>query len=263
MNTTEQWQKALQEEGYEHHLRDFQDCQKLKKFSRLWRRIFKITKIDPIASQKLRKVCEVGCGGGKHLIPFALNSWQSVGIDCSKEVLERAANFSKEVSRVCRQNILIELILGDFLTYRPKEKEEFDLVYQIGVLEHFLDTEERLLALKKMFKITKPGGYVISIVPSGIHPLRAKMKKENLGGYNIPEIDYSPELISQELKNCGGKEIQIFGHNIFNYIFLKGSEFKFFKKIFYLVWQAIPLSILPKKFVYRHSDALIGITKKP
>jgi len=262
MSIAEQWQKLLKEGGYEHHSKDFQDCQKLKKFSRLWQRIFQITKINPIVLQKSRKVFEVGCGGGKHLASLALNGWQCVGIDCSKEVLERAANFIKEISQICRQNISIELIFGDFLAYQPKREEKFDLVYQVGVLEHFLDTDERLLALKKMFEITKPGGYVISIVPSGIHPLRVKMKKENLGGYNIPEIDYTPELISQELKNCGGKEIQIFGHNIFSHLLLKRNKFYLIKRFIYLFWQAIPLVWLTQGFALKKAGTLIGIAKK-
>ena len=196
------------------------------------------------------------------MVPFALNNWQCTGIDCSKEVLERAANFIKEVSLICRQDISIELIEGDFLTYQSGEKERFDLVYQVGVLEHFLDDKERLNFQKKMFELTKPGGYVISIVPNGIQPLRKEMREKGLGGYNISEMDYSPEIFKKELKECGSVNIDILGHNIFNYIFLKEGKFKFFKKIFYLAWQIIPLSILPKKFVYRHSHVLIGIAKK-
>jgi len=262
MNITEQWQKVLQRGGYEHHLKGFEDCQKLRNFSRLWRRIFRITKINSITSPKLRKVFEVGCGGGKHLVPFALNNWQCTGIDCSKEVLERAANFIKEVSLICRQDISIELIEGDFLTYQSGEKERFDLVYQVGVLEHFLDSDERLLALKKMFEITKPGGFIISIVPNAIHPLRAKMKKEGFGGYIISEIDYTPKLLLQELKSCGGKEIKILGHNIFNHLLLEKNKFYFIKKIIFLLWQAVPLAWLPKDFVFKKSGTLIGIARK-
>ena len=73
----------------------------------------------------------------------------------------------------------------------------------------FLDDKERINVLKKMFLMTKKNGYIVSIVPSGMHVFRKKMKEFNLGGYIIPEIDYTDVLMFKEMKMCGGEEIVI------------------------------------------------------
>jgi 2-polyprenyl-3-methyl-5-hydroxy-6-metoxy-1,4-benzoquinol methylase len=252
----EKWQQALENEGYEHHISVSGQCKKLKRFSRLWRRIFKVININPYNRDTL-SVFEVGYGGVAHLIQFALNNWKCVGIDCSGEVLKRAQNYIKEVSVICQNALDINLVLGDFLNYDSRER--FDIVFHVGVLEHFLDEEERLLALEKMFKLTKPGGYTISVIPSGIHPMREKMKKFNLGGYKIPEIDYTPSLITEELQKCGGKEIIVLSHNILGYFLMKSN---FIPKIIYYFFQLMPAWFLSAKFKYKHAGTFIGIAKK-
>jgi len=88
------------------------------------------------------------------------------------------------------------------------------------------------------------------------------MKKEGFGGYIISEIDYTPKLLLQELKSCGGKEIKILGHNIFNHLLLEKINFTSLKKIIFLLWQAVPLAWLPKDFVFKKSGTLIGIARK-
>lgn len=259
-NVAEKWVEVLKRDGYEEHIYKKSECRKMKKFSRVWRRIFRCINLNPYGRNDL-SIFEVGCGGCKHLVQFALNGWKCVGIDCSEEVLKRAKNYIREISRICRNKLDIELIYGDFLNYIPIE-EKFDIVFHVGVLEHFLNLKERMIALKKMFDLTKPGGYVISIVPNGIHPLRKEMKEKGLGGYFIPEIDYTPELLFREMKEFGRRDIHIFGHNIFSYLLLKKSRWFLFKKIIYLIWQIIPISLLPSKFIFRKAGTLIAIAKK-
>lgn len=257
---SKKWTEALQSEGYEHHVYQKSDCVKLAKFSRVWRRIFSVINLS--RRSKDQSVFEVGCGGGKHLVAFTLNDWKTYGIDVSREVLDRAENYAAEISSLCRKELDISFILGDFFDYN--EDEKFDLVFHVGVLEHFLDDNVRLLAIRKMFQITRPGGYIVSIVPSGTHPIRQKMKKMKLGGYNIPEIDYTPELMAKELKSIGGKEIKILPHNILCYFLIdtaSGLSF-FFKKILFYIFQIIPPELLPKKFAARHAGTLIAIAKK-
>ena len=141
----------------------------------------------------------------------------------------------------------------------PSGNEQFDLVYQVGVIEHFLDEGERLKALQKMFEITGFGGFVLSIVPSGMHPLRQLMKEKNLGGYDIPEIDYTPELMVEELEKCGGRNIRVLPHNLGGYLRMRPGLF--YKIIFYLL-QLIPLDWLPRNIAFRHCGSFIGIAQK-
>jgi len=205
------------------------------------------------------RVFDFGFGGGIHLVQFALNNWDCVGIDVSEEVLKRAQNFIAEIEKVSGANLKIKLLAGDFFEYLPSGNEQFDIVYQVGVIEHFLDENERLKALQKMFEITKPGGFILSIVPSGMHPLRQLMKEKNLGGYDIPEIDYTPELMAEELGKCGGRKITVLPHNLGGYLRLRPGLI--YKIIFYLL-QLASLDWLPKKIAFRHCGSIIGIAQK-
>jgi len=256
----QKWKEALKKEGYEECLCRERNCKKIKNFSRLWRRIFKCTNFSPYERDDL-SVFEVGCGGGKHLVQFALNKWRCSGIDCSRGVLKRAQSYINQVSKICGEDLSTELIYGDFLYYKPLSKEKFDIVFQVGVLEHFIELKERMLVIEKMFSLAKPGGYVISVVPSGKHPLRDEMREKRLGGYNIPEIDYSPESLFKEMEQAGGKVISVIGHDIFSYLPVKKNGIFPFRKIIYLAWQIIPISWLPDKFIFRHAGTLIVIAK--
>ena len=263
MNVGQEWRKALEKEGYGHAALKKDDCPKLKKFSRIWKRALGIIQLDASSFQN-RSVFEFGCGGGKHLIPFALNGFRCVGIDVSPEVLDRARQYIQEVSSLCGAELPIELISGDFLEYQAPGGL-YDLVFHVGVIEHFLDDEERQRTLQKMFALAKPGGYVVSMVPSGMHPIRQKMKKLGLGGYGIAEIDYTPEIMAREFKACGSADYMALPHNVFGYLLIDDAKglVKLGQKLLYYVVQIIPPRFLPYDFAVRHASTLIGIAKKP
>lgn len=258
------WQGYLREGGYEHHVYKKSDCKKLIKFCRVWRRIFKCINLSPYKRYDL-SVFEVGCGGGKYLVQFILNGWRTVGIDCSKEVLDRASNYLEEILRFYKKPLNVKLIYEDFLNFNSSEK--FDLVFHSGVIEHFLDKDDRIVFLKKMFELTKPGGYIISIVPNTIvYPLRNETKKNDLREYDdrVLDIDYTPNLMKQEFKYICGREIKILPHNLFVNLLFKGknSILYLIRKLIYYILQLIPPSVLPFNFACRHAGSLIGIVKR-
>ena len=150
----------------------------------------------------------------------------------------------------------------DFLSFEPTPKLNFDIVFHVGVLEQFLDQMERMGALRKMFYLAKPGGWIVCIVPNGSHPLRRKMKESGLGGYDVPEIDYTAEVLFEEMSEVGGKNIFVFGYDMFSYLLLEKKNWFFLKKMFYLVWKLIPGLWLPAKFSFRHAGTLVAIAKK-
>ena len=257
----EQWTEKLKEQGYEHHVASALDCRQLK-LSRIWRRLFKIIKVD--RSRRLR-ILEAGCGGGIHLARLAARGHECTGVDVSEEVLQRAANYLDEVRKVCGLKMDIRLVSGDFLTISEEEVGgNFDLVFNFGVIEHFLDDETRGQFLKKKYELTGEGGYIVSIVPNGCHPLREKMRKYGLGGYNIPEIDYDHRLMEKELKAMGAAEIVVLPHNLFGYLLLETDNrlVRLLKKMVFWGMQIIPPAIFPTNFGYRHAGILIGIARK-
>jgi hypothetical protein len=91
------------------------------------------------------------------------------------------------------------------------------------------------------------------------------MRKESLGGYSIPEIDYDCALMADEMRRAGADTIKVVPHNLFGYLMINPSTglHKFVLKLCYYVWQLVPVSVLPTKFSAKHSLGLIAIAKKP
>ena len=260
-NVSQRWVAELRHEGYEYHVSEPKDCRQLE-LSRVWKRIFKATQLS--TSGKLR-VLEVGCGGGIQLAKLAARGCECVGIDVSKEVLARAENYFGEIHRVCGQELDIKLLAGDFYDLDGTELGGgFDLVFNFGVIEHILDDSARLTFLKKKYELTRDGGYIVSMVPNGFHPLRNKMKRLNLGGYNIPEIDYDQHLMAEEFKAVGVKQITILPHNLCVYLLMekKNPGIDWLKKLTFLGMQVVPWAFMPRDFAYRHAGSLIGIGRK-
>jgi SAM-dependent methyltransferase len=260
-NVSERWVQELKEEGYEYHVRGPKDCRQLKP-SRVWKRIFQHVQLPK--AEKLR-VLEVGCGGGIQLAKLAAMGCECIGIDVSKEVLARAENYFEEIRRVCGRELAIQLIAADFSDIDPSELGGyFDLVCNFGVIEHILDDSARLKFLQKKYELTREGGYIVSYVPNGSHPLRNKMKSMKLGGYNIPEIDYNKQVMEEEFKAIGAREIIILPHNLFIYLLLEKHGFfiDVLRKLTYLGMQVVPAAFLPPDFGYRHAGSLIGIARK-
>jgi 2-polyprenyl-3-methyl-5-hydroxy-6-metoxy-1,4-benzoquinol methylase len=260
-NVSKSWVQELKDKGYEYHIREPRDCRQLKP-SRVWKRIFQ--QIQTPSLEKLR-VLEVGCGGGLQLAKLAALGCECVGIDVSTEVLARAENYFKEIRKVCGLKLAIQLIAGDFYDIKQSELGGyFDLVFNFGVIEHILDDSARLKFLKKKYELTRKGGYIVSYVPNGFHPLRKKMKQMNLGGYNIPEIDYDQNLMEEEFMVIGSNQITILPHNLFIYLLLEKNNLLIdsLKKLFYLAMQIVPLGFFSDDFCYRHAGSLIGIARK-
>ncbi len=258
---SDSWVEELREGGYEYHIREPRDCRQLK-LSRVWKRIFQHVQLPRL--EKLR-VLEVGCGGGLQLAKLAALGCECVGLDVSGEVLARAEKYVKEIRQVCGLDLDIKLIAGDFYEVEPSELGGyFDLVFNFGVIEHILDDAARLRFLKKKYALTREGGYIVSYVPNGSHPLRNKMKRLKLGGYNIPEIDYNRHLMKEEFAAMGAKQITILPHNPFIYLLLEKNNLLIdsLRKLFYLGMQIVPSALFSHDFCYRHAGSLIGIARK-
>ena len=199
------------------------------------------------------------------MIPLFANGWTCVGVDCSMAVLSRA----KEYMNLVIENELlknkkgrIRFINGDFINFKSAMK--FDLAFQFGVMEHFFSAEERLTYMKKMFETVKPGGYVVNFVPNGEHPYRHEQKAGCLGGYNIPEIDYSVSSLKKEMLLGGASSVKIIPHDLMGYIKLKETDGikRATALITYLTLQTPIFQRLPMAVLRKQAFWLIGIGQK-
>ncbi len=225
--------------------------------SRSWKRI-----LGKINSASIRSVIEVGSGTGPQLLPLAWRGYSTVGIDCSHKSLARCREIVHSIRKATGRRMEVSLVCGDF--FDLKLNARFSLVFHRGVSEHYLDREDRLRFMNKMFEYATDDGYVVSIVPSGIHPWRARFRDEKLGGYNIPEIDYSPDRLIEETVICGGKDVVLLPHNIMGHLnYIPAGRFvRVVLRLVYLFFQLIPQSILPGPFKNKHAYSFICIAAK-
>jgi len=135
------------------------------------------------------RVIEVGCGTGQTLMDMPHDV---VGFDISPIALE-----------IARDNC-DDAVQGDIFSI-PFKDNSFDLVYNSGVIEHFLEPMN-LYAVKEMARIAKPGGKVIVIVPNSLcHWYRlgkfvAVLMKKFEFGY---EEDYMPNRLKTVISKAG------------------------------------------------------------
>lgn len=253
------WAEVLRNGGYEISVESMHHVRRLRRLSRTWRCILAETGLRPPAF-----VFEVGCGGGGQLIPLALNGFVCCGVDASAAVLARLRRAAGAVSSLHGCNLPLEVVEADFLTYRPTQSEEYDLVFHFGVLEHYLAERERLQMLEKMVSLCRPGGFVVSVVPSGVHPLRELQRTMGLGGYYVPEVDYHPPLILAEFRMVGAEPVIIRCHDVFGYLRMDpaaGRVRRLLNTVIYLAAQVAAPTKGP--LATRHAGSFIGIAKRP
>jgi SAM-dependent methyltransferase len=253
------WVGELKQHGYDHaqQLSRVEIDRLLRRPSRTWRRILPRVRLPERA-----EVFEAGCGGAVQLVQLAGQGYRGVGIDVSPEVLERARAFVAAAQASPLWDGNVELVQGDFMDYCSDRR--FDLVFHFGVVEHILDPQPRLAFLRHMVELARSGGWIVSVVPSGTHPLRQEQRRKGWGGYVVPEIDYSPSLMLEEFRSLGLVGGVVLPHNLFGYLTVPpdlGRISRTWRRVAYLAAQAIhgPAAGV----LGRHAYSLIGIARKP
>jgi len=104
-----------------------------------------------------------------------------------------------------------------------RDKGTFDLVYEFGVVEHVLDDTERMEFHRGMVGCCRPNGWVAHAVPNGSHPLRQRARTQRLGGYDIPEVDYTATSLADELERAGLRDVRVYPVNVLGYLMLEPS----------------------------------------
>lgn len=94
-------------------------------------------------------VCDIGCGNGRVFKLFADKSVRYIGVDQSEELI-----------KIAKQDFPTgEWLVGE-MSQIPLENESCDLVLCIAALQHMPTPELRLLAMKELARIAKPGSYI-------------------------------------------------------------------------------------------------------
>lgn len=100
---------------------------------------------------------ELGCGGSVWMPMLARYGADSWGIDYS-EVGVRATR-----EALARWKVEATVVQGDVFDVERLPRDHFDLVYSLGLLEHFTDSAT---LVRRFVELAKPGGTVLTSVPN-------------------------------------------------------------------------------------------------
>jgi ubiquinone/menaquinone biosynthesis C-methylase UbiE len=103
--------------------------------------------------QKIKKILDLGCGSGRHLVCLARMGFRVYGIDIAKEGIKIAKNWLKE------ESLTADLKVGDIYKKLPYPNNFFDAVIGIRVIHHG-KIEWIRKCIKELARIIKPNGWL-------------------------------------------------------------------------------------------------------
>ena len=222
---------------------------RVKGLSRTWKWILRFAKLESGAS-----VFEVGCGRGQQLLQLCSAGFICHGIDCAVRPIQ-----TLKATRDRHGLSGLTAFHGDFTRFTPPMY--YDMVFSSGVLEHYIDEEDRHAFLSRHVAFCKQNGIVAIIVPNGAHPLRDKFRKEGLGGYSVPEIDYTCATLRDEMISAGLSNIRILPNNLFGYFapLMQPWAKPLFGLAIYPFSNPAVTRIMPPSYAYRHAYSLVAV----
>ncbi len=126
--------------------------------------------------------------------------------DYSDVALELAAENAKDLG------VRAEIIKGNLLN-NSLDSDQYDIVWSVGLHEHF-QGENRQKAFDEMYRISKPGGICIVIVPNSLNlPYRlTKRFEEMLGVWPYgDEFPFTRWELSERLHRSGFNNVETVG----------------------------------------------------
>ncbi len=145
--------KSSKEANYSHWTRKKPENQVQFAFRNHWITFNKIIKKNNL---KQKRVLEVGCGRGSLSAYFADNKWKCTLLDSSTKAINIAKHYFK------KNKLKASYLVADCKKI-PYPEKSFDLVFSIGLLEHFKNPEK---IIKEQIRVLDKGGLFIGyIVP--------------------------------------------------------------------------------------------------
>lgn len=157
---------------------------------------------------KEKSFLEVGCGSGQVSAFLALKGGIINLLDISKKSLEFARNYFEA------RRIPVKLYNQDAFNMKFLPGS-FDYVWNSGVIEHF-DDNDKVLMLRNMWKLVKPGGKLLVAAPSA-HDFPFMIAKKILQIRKKWAFGFEDDLTIKRLKGlatrAGIKDFSVYAYN--------------------------------------------------
>ncbi len=161
------------------------------------------------------KVLEGGCGSAKFAFALAMRGFDVTAMDYSNHIVANVEAMLASVKK--ERDIKLTPAKGD-LTSMDYSDGSFDVVYNEGVVEHWLDRGERVQVIEEMVRVTKKGGYVVIFVPNGRHPLYSMWMRLRCPYFlDAPPMTlYDAQKLREEMEEAGLEVLETDGINAWN-----------------------------------------------
>jgi len=167
----------------------------------------------------VKRILDLGCGTGRHVIYFAKQGFEVYGVDISEEALKITRNWLK------KERIRANLKIGSIYKKLSYKDNFFDAVISTHAFHH-AKIEDIRKAIKELERVLKLGGLVFMIV----RRRRLKKFRRNLNvtqeKYRGQKIDYKFIAPRTYVPIEGGEKGLV--HYLFNKEVIR-KEFKNFK----------------------------------
>ncbi|MDI6905013.1 MAG: class I SAM-dependent methyltransferase [Candidatus Bathyarchaeia archaeon] len=164
--------------------------------------------VDLFKKRNVRRVLDLGCGAGRHIVYLAREGFDVYGIDISEEGIKKAKQ------RLAEMNLHANLKVGSMFTILPYHDNFFDAVISIKTIHHGKIRQIRK-AIKEIERVLKPGGLIFIIVPK--KRSKKEIPKERLFGIKfiaprtytilcgeekgVPHYQFNKELLRKNFRS--------------------------------------------------------------
>jgi tellurite methyltransferase len=126
---------------------------------------------DKFAQHSCRRILDLGCGNGRHVIALAKKGFRTTGLDISPNGLRLTGEWLHE------EALQAGLVSADTRRYFPFEAESFDGLISTQVIHHALLADVRI-SIAEIRRVLTPGGMAFITMPSGNHKGEAAVEIE-------------------------------------------------------------------------------------
>lgn len=165
------------------------------------------------------EVLEIGGGGGRFLAKFLAAGYKVTALDVSQSGLDKAAAMAQ------RMGTPLSCVLSDVFDLPGEVEGRFDLVYSMGLCEHFVG-DQRQQIFDQHLKLLKAGGVALIMVPNVLAPFRIfwrlgrrilsmiPLVGRRYGVVWVDEVQFTPREFRRRCEDAGFDVLSAMGSSI-------------------------------------------------